>query len=173
MKYFYLSGVFVDPLTPGLEVVCTALVCNRPEGSDPYLVVLWHVDVAYLAGLGMLVSEADVTPLTGDGDVAKTAEDLCYLAPGERFPDHSLHELRQVVVLGQVVGINIQLCLQKLIRVVDRVAASIFKLEYLRQCPEGVGTSVSTSRKSGFDIAGSHTPVILIDELYPLLGPVA
>lgn len=168
-----VSGVFVDPLTPGLEVVCTALVCNRPESSDPYLVVLWHVNVAYLTGLGMLVSEADVTPLTGDGDVAKTAEDLRYLAPRERFPDYSLHELRQFVVFGQVVGIDVHLCLQKLIRVVDSLAASIFKSEYLRQCREGLGTSVSTSRQSGFDIVGSHTPIILRDKLYSLPCPVA
>ena len=38
-----LSGVSVDPLTEGTEVVCSGTLGDIPERSSPEFVVKWHL----------------------------------------------------------------------------------------------------------------------------------
>lgn len=97
----------VDPLTPGFEIVCTALIRYRPKGPNAYLGVLWNVHVAYVTSVGIFVSEPDVTPFPGNGNISETVENFDYFTTGKCLPDHlSLHELRQLVVLGEVIRVN-------------------------------------------------------------------
>ncbi|GEM_PF-4922862 len=110
----------VNPFTPGLEIVCTALVRYRPKGPNADLVVLWNVNVAYVTDIGIFVAEPNVTSFPRDGNISKTVENFHYLTTGERFPHHlSLHELRQLVVLGVVIRVNSQFFSEELIRIVD------------------------------------------------------
>lgn len=85
-----------------------------------------------------------MTPFTGDRNIAETSEDRHNLAPGERLPHQLLHELRQFVVLRQVVGVDVHLGLEKLVRFIDRFAATVFESEYPRQCCEGLDAGVFT-----------------------------
>jgi hypothetical protein len=55
------SVVFVDPLTPRLEVVGSTLVGDRVKRPDSDLRMERNVDVSNLSGVLVLVAEADVT----------------------------------------------------------------------------------------------------------------
>jgi hypothetical protein len=130
--------------------------------------VLRDVDIPNFTGLGMFVSESDVTSLAGDGNVSKTSEDFRYLSSGKRFPNHSLQKFWQFVVLVEVVRIDVHLCPEEVVRIVDRLPTPVFESEDFGQLCEGVGTSVSTPRETGLDIMSGHAPVIFTDEFHPI-----
>jgi len=157
--------VVVDPLTPGFEIVCSALIRYRPEGPNAYLVVLWNVHVPYVTSVGIFVAESNVTPFPRDGNISKTVENFHYLTTGERFPHHlSLHELRQLVVLGGVFRLNFHLFAEKLISIVDRLALTVMEFEHFCQLRERLPTSVSTPGQPGFEVSGGHAPVVFVNE---------
>lgn len=121
----------VDPLTPRFEIVCTTLVGYRAQRSDPDLVVLRDIDETDITGFGMFVSEPNVTPLARNGTVAEAAQHLRDLASGKRLPNHPLpQELRRLVMLVEVVGLDIHLLSEKLIRGVDGFATAVFESEH-------------------------------------------
>lgn len=121
----------------------------------------------------MFVSESDVASLAGDGNVSKTGENLNDLSSGKCLPNHSLQKFWQFVVFTEVVRIDVHLCPEEVVRIVDWLSAPIFESENFGQLCEGFSTSVSTPRDTGLNIVSGYAPVILMDEFHPVPLPIA
>jgi len=80
--------VVVDPTTPLVEVVGTALVRDGPNCPDFEFVVHWNVNEVHLTSIGVLVSESDVAPGSADWDVPEIGQDGNDLTSRKRRPDH-------------------------------------------------------------------------------------
>jgi hypothetical protein len=171
---FEVSGVLSNPLTPCFEIVCTTLVCNRTERANFYFLVLGNVNIAYFSRLGMFVAESNVAPFARHGSVAETSEYFHDVSTGERLPDHSLlEEFRQLVLLLKCFDINVQFLVEELVRIVDRFAAASVESKHLGQVCQCLGTSLSASGETSFEIAGRHAPIVFVDELHTVLLSVA
>jgi hypothetical protein len=166
--------MLVDPLTPCFEVLCTTLVCNRAERSDLHLPVLRDIDVAYLSSLGMFIAESNVTPCTGNGYISEASEYLNYLTSRKRLPGHSLpQKLRRLVVLSEFLDRNVQLLIEKFVRIVDGFTATAFESKHLGQLSKCFSAGFPAPRETGFEIAGSHASIVLVDELHAFPFSVA
>jgi len=54
--------MLVDPRTPRVETLGTALIGDRSKCSDTDLRVEWYVDVSNLSDVRVLVTEPNVAP---------------------------------------------------------------------------------------------------------------
>ncbi len=76
-------------------------------------------------------------------------------------------------MLPEVPDVDIHLLVEKLVGVVDRLTTPGFEPEHLGQLCQRFRTRLSASGEPGFEVAGSHAPVVFVDELHTLAFSVA
>lgn len=146
----------VDPATPLLKVLCTALVGNRAERPDLHLVVHRHVDVPNVARVRILVPQSDVAPTPRDRDVPETSQDGDDLTAGERRPNHRLlQEVGKVPVL--VARLDAEFVPQEGVRIADPLAVAFVERENFGERCERLGTGVAAASQPRFEVVGGET----------------